>query len=155
MQDVLIFCLCAGPLLLRMLLSGGKSIDRPLYGTIGLALAFGFFALGHFAITDDLAAMLPPWVPEHRLLVLATGVPEILIALALITRRYRRLGGLGAATLLVLFFPVNVYAALHHIGPDGPQGTDYLWVRTPLQLFLLAWTLWPIARPASPRATAS
>jgi len=154
MQDILIVCLCVGPLLVRSLLSAGKSVDRPLHGSLGLALAFGFFALGHFAITNDLAAMLPPWLPGRQLLVLLTGVPEVAISVALITRRWRRLGGLAAATLLVLFFPVNVYAALYHLGPDGHLGASYLWVRAPLQVFLLAWTLWPIGSPAQSGATA-
>ena len=46
------------------------------------------------------------------------------------------------------FFPVNVYAAWHHQGVEleRQQGLSYLWVRTPVQLFFIAWAVVPLIR---------
>jgi uncharacterized membrane protein len=144
MQDVLIVCLCIGPLVVRAMIARWIALELRTCASVGLAMAFAYFALGHFVVTNDLAAMLPAWFPHRVLLVYLTGIPEIVIALALLNERSRRWAGLGAALLLVLFFPVNVYAAVNHLGPDGAQGVSYLWIRAPLQAFLIAWTLWPI-----------
>jgi uncharacterized membrane protein len=119
--------------------------DARKFASIGLGLAFCYFALGHFAITGELAQMLPPWVPGRAAIIYGTGALELFIALALFTRSRRRWGGLAAAAVLVLFFPANVYAAVNYIGSDAREiGPAYLWIRAPLQVFLLAWTLWPI-----------
>lgn len=145
MQDFLIVFLCVAPLLGRLLWTGRAPEDPAKYGSIGLGMAFCFFALGHFAITDEMVQMLPVWVPQRLAIIYATGVLEVVIALAIFMPSRRRVGGLAAATVLVLFFPANVYAAINHIGADAHKiGAAYLWIRAPLQMFLLAWTLWPI-----------
>lgn len=114
---------------------------------LGLAIAFGFFASGHFIMTDEMVEMLPEWVPERRLLVIATGVLEIVIAMGLAWGRSRKLAGYVAALVLVLFFPANVYAAINGVGPGGHQwGPEYLWIRAPLQIFVLGWAYWFIIR---------
>ena len=114
---------------------------------LGLAIAFGFFASGHFIMIDEMVEMLPEWVPERRLLVIATGVLEIIIALGLAWGRSRKFAGYVAAAVLVLFFPANVYAAINGVGPGGHQwGPEYLWIRAPLQVFVFGWAYWFIIR---------
>ncbi len=109
---------------------------------IGLALVFVFAGIGHFAQTGDMIQMLPAWVPGRVPLVYATGALEFCIAAGLLVRRTRRLAALVAATVLVLFFPANVYAALVHAPMGGHAwGPVYLFIRAPLQLLLLGWTL--------------
>lgn len=50
--------------------------------------------------------------------------------------------------LLVTFLPANIYAAANHIGVgDHKLGPGYLWIRIPLQMFLLLWALWPVFWP--------
>ena len=153
MQDLFIVFLCVAPLSARLLWTRGRTNDAAAYGSVGLALAFCFFALGHVVLTQELARMLPPWVPGRVPIVYVTGVIEVIIAVALFRPSWRRYGGWAAAVVLVLFFPANIYAAINHLDPDKPEmGAAYLWIRTPLQLFLLAWTLWPI-RTSSPAPT--
>ena len=49
--------------------------------------------------------------------------------------------------VLVLFFPANVYAAFAGTWDvPGQEGPGYLWIRAPLQLFLLAWAALPEPR---------
>lgn len=79
----------------------------------------------------------------------ATGLLELGVAVALFSARWRDRGSLWAAALLIGFFPVNVYAAWQRVGGDleREMGLDYLWVRAPLQLFLIGWALWPVLWP--------
>ena len=84
-------------------------------------------------------------------LVYATGVLELAIAIALTLPETRRAAGWMAATVLVLFFPANIYAAINHVPMGGHAwGPAYLLVRAPLQLAILAWVYWfTIRRPPS------
>lgn len=118
-------------------------------GLIALSVAFAFFSVGHFAMTGPMIAMLPEWVPFRRAVVLGTGVLEAGLAVALLVPRWRRHAGLACIAVLLLFFPANVYAAITMTGPGGHQwGPEYLLVRGPLQLVLIAWTYWFAVRPA-------
>lgn len=106
----------------------------------GLAAAFAFFAIGHFAQTDGMTQMMPHWVPFARQLVYATGVLEFTVAIALMIPRTRRLAGLAAVAILISFFPVNVWAAFQYVDFGGHAwGPVYLFLRTPLQIILLFW----------------
>lgn len=148
MDDLLLALACIAPLAGYLLYTKGQGAQKARYACIGLGLAFCFFALGHFFVTDDLVDMLPQWLPQRSLIIYATGCLEALIALGLFTDRWRRPAGIAAAVLLVLFFPANVYAVLNHTGVGAHQlGPSYLWVRAPLQVFLLAWALWPVVWP--------
>lgn len=110
-------------------------------GAVGLAIAYGFFAVGHFAMTDGMIDMLPAFVPFPRELIWATGVWEIVIAVGLLLPASRRWAGAASIVTLVVFFPANVYAAVNGVGLGGHQwGPEYLWVRGPLQLLLIGWS---------------
>ena len=84
--------------------------------------------------------MLPSWVPWRVQLIYLTGVFEVMIGVALFNPRYQRIAAKLAILVLVGFFPVNVYAALHGVGMGGHQwGPVYLLIRTPLQILLIGW----------------
>lgn len=122
-----------------------------LGGLVGMSAAFVFFAIGHFVKTGGMVEMLPPFVPERLLLVYATGVLEAALAIALLIPSWRKTAGQSCIALLIVFFPVNVYAALSGIGLGGHQwGPTYLFVRAPLQLLLIAWAYWFCVRDALP-----
>ncbi len=141
------------PLLLLLLLIGpwciqslrtrrvAQPVDADNAGRVGLLLAFLFTASGHFLMTDVMALMLPPWAPARVELVLATGVLEIAIALGLLWQRTRAWAAWAAMAVLIGFYPVNVYAAWQQVPMGGHAwGLDYMWLRTPLQILLVAWT---------------
>lgn len=126
--------------------------DQPaLYivgGQIGLVFAFAFFSVGHFAMTDAMVDMLPGFVPARKYLVYATGFLEAGLAIGLLVPGSRQLAALGCLSVLVLFFPVNVYAAINEVGPGGHQwGPEYLLLRAPLQIVLISWTYWFFLKP--------
>ncbi|HWO40298.1 MAG TPA: MauE/DoxX family redox-associated membrane protein [Candidatus Eisenbacteria bacterium] len=108
---------------------------------IGLAALFGFTGIGHFVETEAMAQMLPPWLPARIFLVYLTGILEFAIAAGFLIRKFRRATGWVAAALLVLFFPVNIYAAVNHVPMGGHAwGPVYLLIRAPLQITILLWT---------------
>ena len=117
-------------------------------GVLGLAVGYLFFAFGHFALTDGMIEMLPQFVPFRRELVWVTGVWEMLVAVGLLVPGTRRWAGIACIATLVAFFPANVYAAFSFTGVgDHTTGPGYLLIRTPLQVFLIAWTWFFILRP--------
>jgi uncharacterized membrane protein len=130
----------------------GLMLGRPglhlIGGRIALAIAFVFFSVGHFVMTEPMIAMLPEWVPGRRSIVLGTGVLEAALAVALLVPRWSRPAAIACIAVLMLFFPVNVYAAINAIGPGGHQwGPTYLLIRGPVQILLIVWTYWFILRP--------
>lgn len=79
---------------------GGPRLDLRTVGEAGLALMFVFTASGHCPMLDLMADMLPPWVPGHHVLVIATGLLELTIAAALIVPRTRLMAGWAAIAVL-------------------------------------------------------
>lgn len=124
-------------------------------GAIGLTLLFILTGIGHFTDTDSMSQMLPRWVPGRRAIIYATGVFEFAIAAGFLFRRTRRLAGWIAAAMLVIFFPANIYAAIHHVPQGGHVwGPVYLLIRAPLQLIILLWIYWfSIKTPDNPDET--
>ncbi len=121
----------------------GRDVGLRDAGAFGLTLLFIMTASGHFADTDSMAQMLPSWVPARGGIIYLTGVLELVIAAGFLFRRFRRLTGWIAATMLVLFFPANIYAAIHHVPQGGHAwGPVYLLIRAPLQLIIVLWVYW-------------
>lgn len=140
---IIILCLLLLPVLASWVIGGAEKVR--FGGVLGLALAFAFFGLGHFAQTEAMTLMLPPFVPFARPLILATGLLEFAIALGILHPASRRLAGLTAIAVLIAFFPANVYAAITQTGMGGHVwGPVYLLIRAPLQA-LLIWWVWYFA----------
>jgi uncharacterized membrane protein len=79
--------------------------------------------------------------------VYLSGVAELLLAGLLWLPRLRRGVGWTLIVMLVLFLPVNIYAALQRIPLAGHEwGVPYLMIRVPLQALLIGWVYWFAAR---------
>ncbi|MGA3301919.1 MAG: hypothetical protein ABSC72_01365 [Methylovirgula sp.] len=115
-----------------------------------LAFVFLWFFLGgiaHFAFTEREMSIVPPWLPDHRLLVLISGVFELVGAIGLLSARTRSAAGWGLILLTVAVTPANVFMWQHADAyPMIP--TWVLTLRLPFQLVLLA-LIWWATRPAS------
>jgi len=114
--------------------------------------------IGHFAITDAYAAMVPASFPSPRLLVYVSGVAELLGGIGLVVPwpRLRRAAAIGIILLLIAVFPANVNMAIHHISPAGMHASNAaLWARLPFQALFVAWAWWLASSPtkASQRST--
>ncbi|MEV0363565.1 DoxX family protein [Nocardia fusca] len=115
----------------------------------GLAFLFTMTGLAHFvpdSVTvmpshDDLAAMVPSFVPFADFAVYATGVLELAGAVGLVVTATRRWAGPGLAALLVIMIPANIHAALNDIPLNGEAATP-LWFRIPEQIVYFILALW-------------
>jgi uncharacterized membrane protein len=109
-------------------------------------LLAGFFALAgsmHFVRPRAYEAIMPPYVPRHREVVLASGVAELAGAAAMIPAKSRQLARWWLIGVLVAVFPANVHMA---ISPEQVKGLDLdriprwaLWARLPLQPLMVLW----------------
>lgn len=141
--------LLVGPYLLARTISAatGRELAPRSAAAWGAGFLFVFTGIGHFVQTEQLSWMLPDWVPQRILLIYATGVLEFLLAAGFFLKKTRRLTGISAIVILVLFFPANVYAALERIPMSGNEwGPAYLLVRAPLQAIIIAWIYWFVVR---------
>lgn len=140
---IIVLCILFLPLIAAWVIGGRQSVATG--GVLGIAIAFVFFGIGHYAQTEAMVAMLPDFVPLRREFVLATGVLEFAIAVGLLLPTTRRASGFVAIAVLIGFFPANVYAALNYTGMGGHVwGPAYLLIRAPLQILLIGW-VWVFA----------
>ena len=142
LTPIIILLLLSGPLSIAFVYSklSGRPLSVAKYSCWGLGIAFIFFFVGHLVKTEGMVEMLPPWIPYRLALVYLTGLLELLIGIALFVPRCQLLAAKLAIVVFVIFFPVNIYAALNGIGLGGHQwGPVYLLIRGPLQIILVAW----------------
>jgi uncharacterized membrane protein len=112
-------------------------------GQMGIALLFAFTGFGHFMKTSAMTQMLPSWVPFRVLMIYVTGVFELLAAGAILVAPISRFAGLALCVFLLLIVPSNIYAAFKRVDFGGHSaGPVYLFVRIPLQAFLIGWIYW-------------
>lgn len=115
--------------------------DLGLSARLGLSAMLLFTGASHFFMTNTFTAMVPPGVPSPKLVVYLTGAFEILAAIGLHIKPFRKI----TAWLLILFFvavlPANIYATNHLAKAGGePRSFNYLWVRIPLQIYFILFT---------------
>jgi uncharacterized membrane protein len=95
----------------------------------------------HFTAPDFFVKIVPDYLPAHVLLVMVSGVFEILGGVGILVPRARKAASFGLVALYLAVFPANVNMLLHReIAPDVPLWV--LWARLPLQGVLIAWALW-------------
>jgi uncharacterized membrane protein len=113
-----------------------KQISRYLYG-----IAFMAAGANHFLSTPFYVSIMPPYLPWHEALVYGSGLAEIGLGTLLLIERWSRLAAWGLIFLLVAVFPANLHMAMH---PEQYEWASslMLWLRLPLQGFLILWAYW-------------
>src|SRR5687768_17155029 len=98
--------------------------------------------INHFIMPKTYASIMPEYLPAdtHMPLVYASGVAEIVGALATMHPKTRRAGGIFLIATLVAIFPANVHMALNPDQyPKVPGGEASLYGRLPLQVLFIYW----------------
>ena len=127
-------------------------LSRGARARVGLTLFFAFTALGHFVMTEEMAAMLPPSVPYRVGVIHLTGLFELAGAAGVWVPRLRRPTGICLIVMLLCVLPANVYAALNRVAFGGHEaGPAYLLVRVPFQLLVAWWVYFAAVRPSALR----
>ncbi|WP_342151060.1 DoxX family protein [Methylorubrum sp. SB2] len=112
------------------------------FGLIGL---YGFIGVVHLAAPESFLPIMPAWVPQPRLVVIATGLCEIATALALMLPwpGLRRAAGIGLALYAVCVFPANIKHAVEGISvPPIPDTWWYHGPRLAFQPVMVWWALY-------------
>ena len=110
-----------------------KQVLKYLFG-----LMFILAGVNHFLKPEFYLPMMPPYIPAHELMVILSGVAEIILGIMLFIPRVSRLAAWGMIALLIAVFPANLHMALHpEQFPDVPQ--IGLWIRLPLQGVMIWW----------------
>ena len=106
------------------------------------AVAAGFLTSGvlHFTKTRWYEAIMPPYVPRHREMVLVSGAAEIAGGVAVLVAPARGFARWWLLALLAAVYPANVHMALN---PRQYRKIPepLLWARLPLQ-GVFAWLVW-------------
>lgn len=104
-----------------------------------LALLYGGVGAAHLLRPELLMPIMPGWVPEPRLVILATGLCEIAGAAALLGQRWRRAAAAGLALYAACVYPANLKHALEHVSVPGIP--DSWWYHGPRLAFqpVLIW----------------
>lgn len=91
----------------------------------------------HFVNPAFFLKIMPPYLPLHRVLVLGSGIIELLLGILLLVPQTSRLAGWGIVALLLAVFPANLYLYQHQdILPASP--IIHL-LRLPLQGIFILW----------------
>jgi uncharacterized membrane protein len=110
-----------------------------------LGLLLLFTGTGHLTwLNLPFQSQVPSWVPLNAALVVTlSGIVEILIGLALLFWKSRRvLAGWIAAIFFVLIFPGNLAQYLTHSDAFGLNTDTLRLVRLFLHPLLVIWPLW-------------
>jgi len=91
----------------------------------------------------EFQAQVPPWVPfSPDFVVLASGVVEIALGLALISLQRRREAGIATALFFIAIFPGNISQFVNEIDAFGLDSDRARAIRLLFQPLLVLWALW-------------
>ncbi len=110
---------------------------------LGLTLCYtGFLHLT--SKRSEFQAQVPSWLPlDPDFVVIASGIVEILLGIALITLwKFRKQVGIATAIFFLLIFPGNVWQYLDGIDAFGLDTDTDRGVRLLFQPVLVVWALW-------------
>ena len=94
----------------------------------------------------EFQAQVPPWAPfSPDFIVLASGVVEILLGLALLSLRRRKEVGIATALFFIAIFPGNISQFVHGIDAFGLNSDRARAIRLLFQPVLVLWALWASA----------
>ena len=110
-----------------------------------VALFFIIGGIAHFVMAEFFIMMMPDYLAYHKVLVIISGVFEILGAIGLLIPKTRLLAGYGLMILIVAVYPANINMALH---PEKYKDIPafLLYLRLPVQL-LFIWFVWWVVTP--------
>jgi uncharacterized membrane protein len=93
---------------------------------------------------QEFQAQVPTWLPlDADFVVIASGIVEIILGLALLTLwRYRQVIGLVVATFFILIFAGNINQYVNGINAFGLNSDQARLTRLFFQPVLVAWAIW-------------
>lgn len=95
----------------------------------------------HLISPEKLIYMIEEWLPFPELIILATGITELLFGLGLFWKKTRRLSALLLILQLIAMFPANIFVAVNNLPAPGGLPADqwYTWSRLIFQPIYILW----------------
>ena len=91
----------------------------------------------------EFQAQVPPWVPfSPDFIVLASGVVEMLLGIALAGLRRRKEVGILTALFFIAIFPGNISQYVNKVDAFGLDSDQARLIRLFFQPLLVIWALW-------------
>ncbi len=141
-METLIVLFGAFTLTLLIIWITSKRLELRFSGRVAMALMLVFTAISHFVFTKGMTMMIP-FLPWPNVIVIFTGVIELIAAIGILLPTTKVLTGKLLILFYILLFPANIYAAIHNINLRTADytgdGASYLWVRIPMQLLFISW----------------
>jgi uncharacterized membrane protein len=101
---------------------------------------------------QEFQAQVPPWAPfTPDFIVLASGVVEIALGLALVSLQRRKAVGIATAAFFIAIFPGNISQFVNGIDAFGLNDDRARAIRLLFQPLLVLWALW--STTAMPKGT--
>jgi uncharacterized membrane protein len=101
---------------------------------------------------QEFQAQVPPWAPfTPDFIVLASGVVEITLGLALVSLQRRKAVGIATASFFIAIFPGNISQFVNGIDAFGLNDDRARAIRLLFQPLLVLWALW--STTAMPKGT--
>jgi len=103
-----------------------------------MAAIYIIAGISHFVKPQIYMRTMPNYLPNHKALVLISGIAEIALGLGLLSSETRDISLIGIILMLVMFLSVHFYMLTSkEAGAGIPKWVLYL--RIPLQFVLMYW----------------
>ena len=100
----------------------------------------------------EFQAQVPTWLPlSPNFVVIASGIVELALGLALISLRRRKEVGIATALFFIAIFPGNINQYINHIDAFGLDTDRARAIRLIFQPLLVLWALWSTGAPIRKR----
>jgi len=126
-----------------------RSFPMKRFGFILMTLLYVAAGVNHFWHPATYLGIMPPWLPLPELLVIISGLAEIVLGLLLLPVRRRAFAAWGIIVLLIAVFPANIQMAINW-HREGHAKEWIAWARLPLQAVLIYWA-WLYTKAADSR----
>jgi len=94
--------------------------------------------INHFRSPKNYISIMPPYIPQHRLMVTISGVAEMVLGLMLLNPETQTLAAWGIIAMLIVFFTVHIYM-IQEAERFKKIPKWILILRLPLQFVLIWW----------------
>ena len=108
-------------------------------GVYLMGIIFVAAGLNHFRDPGFYRPMMPKWLPQHDLLIVISGIAEIILGLLLFYPPLRPWAAWGIVLMLIAFFPVHIYMIQVRTEAFANIPAWFLVLRFFIQFALIYW----------------
>ena len=92
----------------------------------------------HFIMPKFYLKIMPSYLPSHALLIILSGIAEIICGLLLLFPATQNIGAISTIALLIAVFPANIEMSRKFF-VKKKKGFWWTILRLPLQLLMIWW----------------